>query len=237
MFAAEVEDLTVSYDKTPVLLDIDVGFVENKISAICGPNGAGKSTLLKTLLGFIEPLAGRRRIFQKDIKDGKDDIAYVPQVNTVNWDFPISVFDVVLMGQYQNIGLFKRPGKKEKALAENALLEMGIETLSKRQISELSGGQKQRVFIARALCQDKKLLIMDEPLAGVDQKTEAIIMQKMQDLKKQGKTIIAVHHDLHTLEKYFDEVIILNRILIAQGPVKTTLTKENIAKAYGEIRS
>ena len=235
MDAVRVEDLTVAYGKTPVLWDIDLSFKQNKITAIIGPNGAGKSTLLKSILGFIKPVAGHIEIFGKPVNKSLSDIAYVPQTSSVNWDFPINVFDVVLMGRYKNIGLMKIVSKEEKEKATNALKQMDILDLKNRQISQLSGGQKQRVFIARAICQNANLLMMDEPLAGVDKVSEKIIMNKIKELKDEGKTIICVHHDLNTIKEYFEDVVMINKFFVAGGDVKDYFTKENIDKTYKEV--
>lgn len=235
MNAVKVEDLTVAYGKTPVLWDIDVNFEKNKITAIIGPNGAGKSTLLKTILGFIKPVAGHVRIFDKPVEQSLVDIAYVPQSSSVNWDFPINVYDVVLMGRYRHIGLMKMINKAEKQKAVEALKQMDILDLKDRQISQLSGGQKQRVFIARAICQNANLLMMDEPLAGVDKVSEKIIMNKIKELKSEGKTIICVHHDLNTIKDYFENVVMINKFFVAGGEVNSSFTKENIDKTYKEV--
>ena len=235
MSVVRIEDLTVAYDDKPVLWDIDLEISSNSITAIVGPNGAGKSTLLKCILNFVKPLSGKVLFFNKPLKNSLDKIAYVPQHSSVNWDFPISVFDVVLMGRYNGIKLFKRTSKEEKEKAMNALAEMNLLDLKDRQISELSGGQKQRVFIARALCKQADLLIMDEPLAGVDKTSEKIIMDKIKSLKEEGKTIICVHHDLNTLKQYFDHIVLINKIVVASGKIDEILTKENIEKAYSEV--
>ena len=227
-----VEDLTVSYGESPVLWDVDVDIERNAITAIVGPNGAGKSTLLKCILGFIKSISGVITIDGKSLADVRKQIAYIPQVSAVNWNFPIRVKDVVLMGRYASLGWLKWPRKKDKELAHQALCEMGIEEFENRQISQLSGGQKQRVFIARALCHDADLIVMDEPLAGVDQTSEQIIMDKIKELQKAGKTIVCVHHDLHTLKKYFDHVVFINEYVIANGKIDDVLTEENIRKTY-----
>ncbi|MDY6062874.1 MAG: metal ABC transporter ATP-binding protein [Erysipelotrichaceae bacterium] len=234
MSVIHVEDLTAAYEATPVLWDVDVDIDENSITAIVGPNGAGKSTLLKCILGFVKPLSGSVSIFNNPLKKVLDKLAYVPQHSSVNWDFPITVFDVVLMGRYQSIGWFKHPNKQEKAKALAALEEMKLSELKDRQISQLSGGQRQRVFIARALCQDADLLIMDEPLAGVDKTSERIIMNKVKELKKMGKTIVCVHHDFNTLREYFDHVVLINKYVVASGEINETLTPENIKATYEE---
>jgi len=227
-----VEDLTVSYGESPVLWDVDVDIERNAITAIVGPNGAGKSTLLKCILGFIKSISGVITIDGKSLADVRKQIAYIPQVSAVNWNFPIRVKDVVLMGRYASLGWLKWPRKKDKELAHQALCEMGIEEFENRQISQLSGGQKQRVFIARALCHDADLIVMDEPLAGVDQTSEQIIMDKIKELQKAGKTIVCVHHDLHTLKESFDHVVFINKYVIANGKIDDVLTEENIRKTY-----
>ena len=232
-----VEDLTVSYGESPVLWNVDVVFERNAITAIVGPNGAGKSTLLKCILGFVKSISGVIKIHDKDLADVRKEIAYIPQVSAVNWNFPIRVKDVVLMGRYASLGWLKWPRKKDKELAHQALCEMGMEEFENRQISQLSGGQKQRVFIARALCHDADLIIMDEPLAGVDQTSEQIIMDKIKELQKAGKTIVCVHHDLHTLKKYFDHVVFINKYVVASGKTEDVLTEENIRKTYHDGKS
>lgn len=232
-----VEDLTVSYGESPVLWDVDVDIEKNSITAIVGPNGAGKSTLLKCILGFVKSISGVIKIHDKDLADVRKEIAYIPQVSAVNWNFPIRVKDVVLMGRYASLGWLKWPRKKDKELAHQALCEMGMEEFENRQISQLSGGQKQRVFIARALCHDADLIIMDEPLAGVDQTSEQIIMDKIKELQKAGKTIVCVHHDLHTLKKYFDHVVFINKYVVASGKTEDVLTEENIRKTYHDGKS
>ena len=232
-----VEDLTVSYGESPVLWDVDVDIEKNSITAIVGPNGAGKSTLLKCILGFVKSISGVIKIHDKDLADVRKEIAYIPQVSAVNWNFPIRVKDVVLMGRYASLGWLKWPRKKDKELAHQALCEMGMEEFENRQISQLSGGQKQRVFIARALCHDADLIIMDEPLAGVDQTSEQIIMDKTKELQKAGKTIVCVHHDLHTLKKYFDHVVFINKYVVASGKTEDVLTEENIRKTYHDGKS
>lgn len=235
MNIVHIEDLTVAYDTVPVLWDIDLNIEANGLVAIVGPNGAGKSTLMKTILGFIKPLSGTITLFDQPLAKVIDKIAYVPQYSAVNWDFPITVFDVVLMGQYQKMGLFKKSGPIEKENAIDALKQMELFSLKDRHISQLSGGQKQRVFIARALCQNADLLFMDEPLAGVDKKSEHIIMQKLKQLQQQNKTIICVHHDLNTLSEYFSHVVLINKYVVASGSVAKVFTTENISKTYNEV--
>ena len=224
-----VEDVTMAYRENAVLWDIDLDVPTGVRCAIVGPNGAGKSTLLKGVLGLEKPVAGYVRLWGKTIDEVRERIAYVPQRGAVNWDFPTTVFDVVLMGRYVHIGLMRRPGREDRERARAALTEMQIEKLAERQISELSGGQKQRVFIARALAQESDLYIMDEPLAGVDETTERIVMDKFVALQKARKTVIAVHHDLSTLDMYFDYLVVLNRTIKASGYLKD-MDKEAVLK-------
>ena len=228
----EIEDLTVSYTDRPVLWDVDLTIEEQTLTAIVGPNGAGKSTLIKAALGLIKPLAGTTLFFQKSYKETFKRIGYIPQKEAVNWDFPATVLDVVEMGRYGQIGWFKRVSKKEKELAKAALNQMGMSDFAHRHISELSGGQQQRVFLARALAQNADIYFMDEPLAGIDKKTEKVIIDTLHQLKAAGKTIVVVHHDLNTVAEYFDNVVLLNKEVVAHGPVKTTFTPENIDKAF-----
>lgn len=228
----EVEDLTVAYQNTPVLWDVDVVIPEGVLAAIIGPNGAGKSTFIKAALGLIKPLSGEVRFEGLPYKKMYKKIGYVPQKEAVNWEFPTTVLDVVTMGRYGNLGWFKRSGKKEKQLAFDALKQIGMEEFAQRHISELSGGQQQRVFLARALVQDAMIYFMDEPFAGIDNKTEKIIIECLREMRKAGKTVIVVHHDLNTVEDYFDYVIMVDKEIIAQGETKETFTKENIEKAF-----
>ncbi len=227
-----VEDVTMAYRESAVLWDIDLDVPTGVRCAIVGPNGAGKSTLLKGVLGLEKPVAGYVRLWGKTIDEVRERIAYVPQRGAVNWDFPTTVFDVVLMGRYVHIGLMRRPGREDRERARAALAEMQLEKLADRQISELSGGQKQRVFIARALAQESDLYIMDEPLAGVDETTERIVMEKFVALQKARKTVIAVHHDLSTLDMYFDYLVVLNRTIKASGYLKDMDKEAALALAF-----
>lgn len=231
----EVNDLTVSYDTKPVLWDIDLTIDSGGLWAIVGPNGAGKSTLLKTILDLIEPVTGTTQIFGQSYQAVQDQIAYVPQRNSVDWNFPTTVFDVVLMGRYGHVGWFKKITKKDRQLANEACEQVGISTLKDRQISELSGGQQQRVFLARALVQEAVLYFMDEPFAGIDMKTERTIIELFKQLKQENKTVVVVHHDLDTVAEYFDYVVMLNRTVIASGPVKEVFTPENIKETYSNV--
>ena len=227
-----VEDVTMAYRESAVLWDIDLDVPTGVRCAIVGPNGAGKSTLLKGVLGLEKPVAGYVRLWGRPIDEVRERIAYVPQRGAVNWDFPTTVFDVVLMGRYVHIGILRRPGREDRERARAALAEMQLEKLAERQISELSGGQKQRVFIARALAQESDLYIMDEPLAGVDETTERIVMDKFVALQKARKTVIAVHHDLSTLDMYFDYLVVLNRTIKASGYLKDMDKEAALALAF-----
>ncbi|MBI2811423.1 MAG: metal ABC transporter ATP-binding protein, partial [Candidatus Melainabacteria bacterium] len=231
--AIKIEQLSVNYDKTPVLWDIHCEVPQGKMAGIVGPNGAGKSTLLKTLLGMVSPLSGHFEFFGETYKAAQHRIAYVPQRSSVDWDFPITAYEVVLMGRYGKLGYLKWPKAADKEAARHALDKVGMLSFADRQISQLSGGQQQRLFIARALLQDADLYLMDEPFAGVDMATEKAIIALMDKLRVQGKTLLVVHHDLSTVESYFDWVIMLNTCLIASGPVSEAFNSENILRTYG----
>jgi manganese/zinc/iron transport system ATP- binding protein len=231
--ALEVTDLTVAYSEKPVLWDIDLHVPAGILMAIVGPNGAGKTTLIKAILGLLKPAAGQVLIHGKTYADNRQLVGYVPQRGSVDWDFPTSVLDVVMMGRYGNLGWFRRPGQKERDLALGALNKVGMGDFAQRQISQLSGGQQQRVFLARALVQDAQLYFMDEPFQGVDATTERAIIAILKDLNAQGKTVIAVHHDLQTVPEYFDWVTLLNVRRIASGPVSEVFTDENLRLTYG----
>lgn len=215
--AIEVKNLNVSYGKNKVLDDIFLQIPLNSRTAIIGANGAGKSTFIKAVLGLIKKDKGEVKILGKTIKNAKNDIAYVPQKDSVNWNFPATVYDVVMMGRYPYMKTFGKANKKDDDIVENSLVEMGISDLKDRQINNLSGGQKQRVFLARALAQDVSLYILDEPLTGVDIKTEDIIADEFKKLQDLGKTILAVHHNIYTLDKYFDNLVVLNRNIKYSG--------------------
>jgi manganese/zinc/iron transport system ATP- binding protein len=229
----EVHDLTVSYDQHPVLWNVDLSLPAGKLIGILGPNGAGKSTLIKSIMGLIEPTSGYIKIFDKPLPEVRSRISYVPQRESVDWNFPASVLDVVEMGTYGKLGLFRRPGKKEKQIAMDALAQVGMSGFASRQISELSGGQQQRVFIARALAQQADLYLMDEPFAGVDMATETAIFQLLQDMARSGKTVLVVHHDIHSAMNFFEWCIMLNLHLVASGPKDQVMTEELLRKTYG----
>ncbi len=231
--AIEVRDLTVAYREIPVLWDIDIEVPEGILLAIVGPNGAGKTTLLKAILGMLKPAAGDILIKGKSYPEQRKLVGYVPQRGSVDWDFPTSVLDVVLMGRYGQLGWFNRPGKTDERLAIDALKQVGMADLSCRQINQLSGGQQQRVFLARALVQAADIYFMDEPFVGVDAVTETAIVTVLKSLRDQGKTVVVVHHDLQTLADYFDWGLLLNVRKIAMGPIKEVITTDNLKLAYG----
>ena len=226
--ALHVEDLTVAYEGKPALWDIDLNVPPGVMAAIIGPNGAGKSTLLKTVLGLTRPTAGHICVHGRPPEQSLQRIGYVPQRSAVDWDFPTTVLDVVMMGRYGHLGWLRWPGRDERERALAALEKVHIRHLSDRQISQLSGGQQQRVFLARALVQEADVYFLDEPMAGVDATTERTIVQLLQALRDAGKTVIVVHHDLQTVRDYFDWLVILNVRVIAQGRIE-----EHLHRAYG----
>ncbi len=228
-----VKGLSVSYEKKRVLTNIYLEIEPAQIYGVIGPNGAGKSTLFKAILGLIETNAGTILINDKPIEKQRKEVVYVPQKNDVDWSFPATVFDIVLMGRYPHKKIFQRLNKSDRQIALKALHELGIPQLKDRQIGELSGGQQQRVFLARALCQKADIFLLDEPFVGVDMTTEEQIITTLKKLAADGKTLLVVHHDLSTVPEYFDQVILLNQRLIAYGKTEETFTQVNIAKAYG----
>lgn len=233
--AAETEGLTVAYDEKPVLWDVDCKIPKGQLVAVIGPNGAGKTTLIKAMLGLIRPVSGTVRFFGEERRRGQvrdTRIGYVPQSESVDWDFPATVLDIVLMGCYGSLGWFRRPQKKDAAMAKQMLGKVGMTGFEHRQISQLSGGQQQRVFLARALMQQAEIYFMDEPFKGVDVQTEKAIVALLKELKEQGKTVVVVHHDLHTVSEYFDWVTLINCRLIASGRVEEVFTEENLQKTY-----
>jgi manganese/zinc/iron transport system ATP- binding protein len=225
--------MTVAYHRRPVLWDIDLTVPQGKLVAIVGPNGAGKTTLIKAVLGLLPLASGKVEIFGRPYREQRRLVGYVPQRETVDWDFPVTAFDVVLMGTYGRLGWFRRPGAAESKRARQCLDHVGMSAFADRQIRQLSGGQQQRVFLARALAQDAQIYFMDEPFAGVDAATEQAIVDLLQDLRASGKTVLVVHHELQTVKQYFDHVILLNMRLVAAGPVATTFTTENLQTTYG----
>jgi len=229
----EVSNVSAAYRKNLVLQDVRFQVENGTLTGIIGPNGAGKSTLLKVMLGLHPRLSGSVSFFGSSLGRMKTRIGYVPQRGSVDWDFPADALDVVLMGLYGRVGWLKWPNRRHKELAMAALEQMGMADFARRQISQLSGGQQQRVFLARALVQDADLYFMDEPLAGVDAATEKAIMTTLQKLKQAGKTVMVVHHDLQTVQEYFDHVLLLNRTVVAHGKTEEVFTRDNVFRAYG----
>jgi len=228
-----VTDLTVAYEEKPVLWDIDLKVPPGILMAIVGPNGAGKTTFIKSVLGLIKPVAGQMFIYGAPYVEQRRLVGYVPQRGSVDWDFPTSVLDVVMMGRYGHLGWFRRPGREDRERALEALAKVGMAQFADRQISQLSGGQQQRTFLARALVQDAQIYFMDEPFQGVDATTERAIVDLLKELRAAGKSVIVVHHDLQTVPEYFDWVMLLNVSRIAAGPVEQVFTEENLRRTYG----
>ena len=228
-----IRDLTVAYHRKPVVWDIDLEIPRGKLVSIVGPNGAGKSTLLKACLELIQRTSGEILFFGEPYAKQLKRVGYVPQRESVDWDFPVSVLDVVAMGTYGQLGWFRRVNKRCKALALQALERVGLADYADRQISQLSGGQQQRTFLARALVQDADLYFMDEPFAAVDAATERAIVELLKELQARGKTCLVVHHDLATVPQYFDWTVLLNMRVVAAGPTSEVFHQENLRKTYG----
>ena len=232
--AIEVRDLSVAYRDKPALWQIDLTVQPGSLVGVVGPNGAGKTTLLKSMLGLIRPLSGHVLIHGRPYATNKRAVAYVPQRGSVDWDFPTTVFDVVLMGTYGQLGWFRRPGSVQKDATRDALKKVEMLDYADRQIRQLSGGQQQRVFLARALVQDSPVYFMDEPFQGVDAVTEQAVVELLRELRGRGRTVLVVHHDLTTVPDYFDHVVLLNVKKIASGPMAATFTPENLRLTYGD---
>lgn len=232
--ALTIDHLTVSYDRSIVLWDISLSVPQGTLTCIVGPNGAGKSTLMKAVLGIVPMLSGKIEFFGQPLKQMRQRVAYVPQRESVDWDFPITVLDLVVMGRYGKLGLFRRPRSADRVAALNMLEAVGMKDYAERQISQLSGGQQQRAFLARALLQEADIYFLDEPFAGIDAATEAVIVKILQELRSKGKTLLVVHHELRSVESYFDAAIMLNVRLVAHGPVADTFTAENLSITYGK---
>jgi len=228
-----IHDLTVAYHRKPVIWDIDLNIPDGSLVAVVGPNGASKSTLLKACLNLIPKTSGRIHIYGKPYTENRKLVGYVPQRESVDWDFPVSALDVVAMGTYRHLGWIRRVGKKQRESALAAMEQVGITEYAHRQISQLSGGQQQRVFLARALVQNASLYFMDEPFAAVDAATEQAIVELLKELRSDGRTCIVVHHDLSTVSKYFDWVVLLNMRVVVAGPTRDVFTRENLQKTYG----
>ena len=235
--AIEVKHLTVAYGSTPVLWDVNLSIVRNVVMGLVGPNGAGKSTLLKSVLDLTPRISGQVSVLGNSYAKNRRHIGYVPQRSSIDWDFPTTVLDLVLMGTYGRLGWFRRPGRKERFDAIAALERLGLKDLQKRQINELSGGQQQRAFLARAFVQDAPIYFLDEPFTGVDVTTELAIVDLLHELRDRGKTIVVVQHDLKTAADYLDQVTLLNQRVVASGDVSEVFTDELIRQTYsGESR-
>lgn len=231
--AIRIADLTVAYQRKPVLWEINLSIPCGGLVGLVGPNGAGKSTLIKSIMDMVPRISGKIEVHGEPLERQRQNIAYVPQRESVDWDFPATVVDVVTMGLYREIGWFKRIRKEHRKRSMDALEQVGIAELADRQISQLSGGQQQRTFLARALVQSANVFLMDEPFAAVDAATEQSIIQVLRQQQSQGKTILVVHHDLHTVPEYFDHLILLNVRAVAWGTMQATFTPENLRRTYG----
>ncbi|SJM50098.1 metal ABC transporter ATP-binding protein [Gulosibacter sp. 10] len=230
--ACRTENLGVAYRAEPVLRAVDFRVPQGVVMGIVGPNGAGKSTLIKAMLGLVKPLTGTVEFFGGPLSRARGRVGYMPQSTSVDWDFPTTVLDVVTMGTYGGLGWIRRPGRRERARALEALEQTGIADLAPRQIGELSGGQRQRVFLARTLVQAPDLYFMDEPFQGIDAKSQQAIVDVLHSLREAGRTVVIVHHDLATVRDYCDHVTLLNRGIVASGPVDEAFTREHIRAAY-----
>lgn len=231
-YAVKVRELHVSYHGNEAVRDVTFSIEQGSMVGVIGPNGAGKSTLIKALLGLLTKDKGTISFFGKQLEEVRKKIAYVPQRSNIDWTFPITVMDTVLIGTYPSLGLFKLPKKREKALALESLRKVGLEEYRNRQIGELSGGQQQRVFLARALVQQPELLLLDEPFVGIDVTSEETIVHILKELQQEGKTIVVVHHDLSKANSYFDQLLLLNKELVKYGDVDIVLNQEVMSRAY-----
>lgn len=234
MNALDIDLLTVSYEKTPVLWDVSLKVPQGELVGIIGPNGAGKSTLIKAVLGLVKPIAGTIAFFGKSLRKVQQQIAYIPQKEAVDWEFPITVQELVLMGRYGKLGLFKRPREADYEAVDHYLEVVGLTPFKDRQINQLSGGQQQRAFLARALIQEAKVYFLDEPFTGIDAATEQVMIHLLKKLASEGKTVFVVHHDLNNVSALFSWVLLLNLRLVASGPTSAVFTKENLRQTYGK---
>lgn len=232
-YAISVRDITVSFERKPVIWDLNFDIEKGSLVGLVGPNGAGKSTLFLAMLGLIPTTSGQVFYFGKQLSEIKSKVAYMPQRESIDWDFPISVEEVVLSGLYNTIGIGRRVRNEHRLKALEALDRIGISHLAKRQISQLSGGQQQRTFLARAIVQNADIYLMDEPFSAVDAATEKTIISILNEFKSEGKTSIVIHHDLHTVADYFTHVALLNMRLVGFGKTSEILSKENLQKTYG----
>jgi manganese/zinc/iron transport system ATP- binding protein len=228
-----VHDMTVAYHRKPVLWDVDLDVPEGSLVGVMGPNGAGKSTLLKAVLDLVPKASGRVLIYGKPYRQQRHLVGYVPQRESVDWEFPVNVLDVVTMGLYGAIGWCRRVSRRHREAGLSALERVGMADYARRQINQLSGGQQQRVFLARALAQDARIYLMDEPFAGVDAATEKAIVNILRTLRENGKTVVVVHHDIQTVAEYFDHLLLLNMRVVAIGPTQEVFTNQNLQKTYG----
>lgn len=231
--AVEVHDLTVTYERRPVLWNIDLSIQDHQLVGIVGPNGAGKSTLIKAIMGLLPASSGWVKIYGEPFEKQRARVGYVPQRDTVDWDFPVTVSDVVMMGRYGRLGLFKRPRQEDHAIVAECLEKVGMSAFARRQIGNLSGGQQQRVFLARALAQDSQIYLMDEPFVGVDAATETAIVTLLEELRARGRLVLVVHHDLDSAREYFDSILLLNMRVVAYGPTEQVFTGDLLRKTYG----
>lgn len=231
--SVEVHNLTVAYDRRPVLWDIDFTAPSGQLIGVLGPNGSGKTTLLKSIMGLVKPSSGYAKLFDRKLDEVRHRVSYVPQRESVDWDFPVSVREVVLMGRYRPGKLLRRLSKEDHRLADEAMERVGMTAFANRQIAQLSGGQQQRVFVARSLAQQADLYLMDEPFAGVDAASEEAILKLLGEMKEDGKTVFIVHHDLQTAQQFFDWLVLLNTRLIAAGPTEEVFTEDQLRAAYG----
>jgi ABC-type Mn2+/Zn2+ transport system ATPase subunit len=228
----EIKGLSVSYERKRVLSNIFMAIESGHIYGVIGPNGAGKSTLFKSILNIIQSNTGTIQVFGEEFSKVRKNVAYVPQKDEVDWSFPATVMDIVLMGRYPHKKLLQRISNDDKKIALESMEKLGITEFRDRQIGALSGGQQQRVFLARAICQGADMFFLDEPFVGVDMTTEHKIIEILKELASEGKTILVVHHDLSTVDNYFDKVILINQRLIAYGDTTETFTRDNIARTY-----
>jgi manganese/zinc/iron transport system ATP- binding protein len=228
----EFHDVTVAYGRRPVLWNVDLTVPGACLFGIIGPNGAGKSTLLKAALGLVPLAGGEVRILGAPLEQVRSRVGYVPQRESVDWDFPVTVTDVVLMGTYARLGWLRRPGPRERSLAAECLDRVGLSDVADRQIGRLSGGQQQRVFLARALAQQADVYFLDEPMAGVDARSQERIFRVLSDLRAEGRLVVIVHHDLRSVAEWFDAVALIDMRLVATGPVAEVLTPENLRRTY-----
>ena len=233
MNSVETHNLTVIYDKKPAIWNIDFTLPTGKIIGIMGPNGSGKSTLLKAIMDIVEPNMGYVKLMDKPLDAVRDKISYIPQRLSVDWDFPASAYDVVAMGRYAKRGMFKKLSAEDKKRIDESLEMVNMSAFRNRQISQLSGGQQQRVFLARALAQDADIYLMDEPFVGVDAATEQAIITLLKNMRDQGKTLLVVHHDLHTAQDYFEHMVLLNTRLVAEGPTEEIFNQKVLTETYG----